>query len=72
MKFLRKYRIVLVFTIAGLAAGFFYWKFIGCNSGSCPITSNWHSSVALGGLFGFLLSDIAKDAFAGKKKEEGE
>lgn len=36
----------------GVAAGYAYWHFIGCNSGSCPITSNWYTSVLYGGVVG--------------------
>ncbi len=45
---------VLAVIIGGLA-GFLYYHFIGCNSGSCAITSNPYKSVIFGGLFGFLM-----------------
>lgn len=46
--------------IAGGVAGFLYWKFIGCASGTCPITSNKYISVIYGALLGsLLLSTIA-------------
>lgn len=38
--------------LLGVAAGYAYWYFIGCNSGSCPITSNWYTSVTYGGIVG--------------------
>lgn len=41
--------------ITGGVAGFLYWKFIGCASGSCPITSNKYISVFYGALLGSLL-----------------
>jgi hypothetical protein len=63
--FLKRNRTVLVFTLAGIAAGFLYWHFIGCSSGSCPVTSEWHMSTAFGGIFGYLLGDIVKDAAGG-------
>lgn len=43
---------------AGLLGGYLYWRFIGCTSGACPITSNWHTSVILGGLLGFIIRDF--------------
>ena len=43
-----------LFTIAGAALSFAYWRFIGCSSGSCPITANWHTSTLMGGLIGML------------------
>jgi hypothetical protein len=38
--------------IAGGAAGFAYYHFIGCASGACPITSNPYISTAYGALIG--------------------
>lgn len=39
----------------GAALGYAYYYFIGCASGSCPITSNPFASVAWGAAFGALL-----------------
>jgi len=44
--------------LAGGFAGFLYWRFIGCNTGSCPLTSNPYQSVII---FGFLGGFLAKD-----------
>jgi xanthine/uracil permease len=38
--------------LAGAGIGYLYWYFIGCNTGSCAITSNPWSSVLYGALFG--------------------
>ncbi|NJO88022.1 MAG: hypothetical protein HC831_02940 [Chloroflexia bacterium] len=51
-------------SIAGGILGFLYWKYIGCNTGSCPLTSNPVQSVLL---FGFLGGFLAKD----KKRKKG-
>ncbi|MBS1519013.1 MAG: rhodanese-like domain-containing protein [Bacteroidetes bacterium] len=49
--------------VVGGVAGFLYWKFIGCASGTCPITSNKFISIAYGALLGSLLfSSIAGSA----------
>jgi hypothetical protein len=53
--FLLKYRKTLIFILIGGGLGFAYWRFVGCNSGTCPLTSNWHTSVLMGGLAGYLL-----------------
>lgn len=42
------------FIAAGALGGFAYYYFIGCSSGSCPITSNPWISTAYGGLIGFI------------------
>lgn len=38
--------------VVGAAGGYAYYYFIGCNSGSCPITSNPTSSILYGTLIG--------------------
>lgn len=40
----------------GATAGFLYWYFIGCTSGTCPITSNPYGSIIAGAILGFLLT----------------
>jgi hypothetical protein len=48
----------------GAVLGYAYYYFIGCSSGSCPITSNWHISTAYGAAVGLALS------FPSKKKDK--
>lgn len=57
---LKKRWLLIAGTVAGLLGGYLYYHFIGCNSGTCPITSNPWVSTLYGGLIGFLLSDIVK------------
>lgn len=46
----------------GALAGFSYWYFIGCNSGTCLITSVWYHSTLYGALMGYLLvSSFSKE-----------
>jgi hypothetical protein len=48
--------------ILGSAAGYSYWYFIGCKSGTCLITSVWYHSALYGAVMGYLLvSSFAKD-----------
>ena len=49
-----KYWKTALFGFIGAGLGFAYWRFIGCTSGSCPLTANWHTSVLFGGLIGVL------------------
>jgi hypothetical protein len=44
----------------GGIGGFIYYHFIGCTSGTCPITSNPYGSIAAGTIFGFLLTGLVK------------
>ncbi len=56
----------IIFTLAGALAGFLYAYFIGCKTGTCPITSNKFVATVFMGLFGFILS------LDNGKKQKGE
>jgi hypothetical protein len=43
-------------SVLGAAGGFAYYYFIGCSSGTCPISSNPYISTAYGVLVGAVLS----------------
>ncbi len=49
--------------IAGAIVGLLYWKFVGCQSGTCPLTSNPYKSVIL---FSFMGALMAWDKSAGR------
>ncbi|MFW6309868.1 MAG: DUF6132 family protein [Prolixibacteraceae bacterium] len=68
MDLILKYKWKLLGVALGALAGFAYWYFIGCNSGSCAIQSNWESSTLYGGLIGFVMAN--GPAKSGKKDEE--
>lgn len=40
---------------AGGIGGYLYYYFIGCHSGTCPITSSPLGSILMGALLGYLL-----------------
>ncbi len=42
--------------VIGAALGFAYYYYIGCRSGTCPITSNPWISTGYGALFGLILT----------------
>lgn len=52
--------LLLGVAIGGLA-GYAYWYFIGCSTGSCMITGNWYTSTAYGILMGGLASGLKND-----------
>lgn len=64
MNFIKKHIIIIAGIIFGGIAGLAYWHFIGCNTGSCNITSIWYNStlygVVLGGISGSMLGDLYK------------
>jgi hypothetical protein len=66
MLFYAQRRRRILFTIIGSAAGYAYYHYIGCFSGTCPITGNPWISTVYGALAGFLLSA------PGKKQEKEE
>jgi hypothetical protein len=61
-------------TVLGGVAGFLYYHFVGCASGTCPITSHPVSSIILGGIMGYLITGIfeKKDEKVVEKNNEKE
>ncbi len=53
--------MIIVGTIIGGIAGYFYWKYIGCSSGSCAITSVWYKSTLYGMFMGGMIFDVIRD-----------
>ncbi len=45
----------VVFGIVGAAGGFAYYYFVGCASGTCPISSNPYFSTSYGAFMGLLI-----------------
>ena len=56
--FLLKYRFTILFTTLGVLAGILYWHFVGCASGTCPITSHWYTMGGYGLMMGWLVGEI--------------
>lgn len=56
--------LIIVGVAVGALTGYLYWKYIGCYSGTCPITSKPLNSTVygtvLGGLFFSLFKSIKK------------
>ncbi|MEZ5001224.1 MAG: DUF6132 family protein [Bacteroidales bacterium] len=67
---IRKNSLAIVLAIVGAIAGLLYWKFVGCQSGACPIKSKWYLMTAYGILAGYLVGDIVSGSIK-KKKETG-
>jgi phage shock protein E len=55
--------------IIGAISGYLYWQQIGCDSGTCGITSKWHNSTAYGALMGGLLFSIFKKGKNGDRNK---
>jgi len=52
LKYFKKAGIIAI----GAILGFAYYKFIGCRSGVCPLTSNPWISTGYGALIGMVIS----------------
>ena len=63
-----KYLKWIIGVFAGAVIGFGYWYFIGCNSGTCAITSSPVNSTIYGGLMGILLVN----SFSGNREKNPE
>lgn len=64
-----KYQLQLIFTLIGAVGGFLYWRFIGCNSGTCPINSVWYWSTLWGAALGYLAGDFIRDIINKRKRK---
>lgn len=58
--FLFKYKLTIIGVFVGALTGYLYYHFIGCNSGTCAITSKPLNSTLYGALMGGLVLNIFK------------
>ena len=63
MNFIFKYKITIIGIVVGAVAGYAYYHFVGCASGTCAITSKPLNSTLYGAMMGGLL-------FSSFKKEQ--
>lgn len=59
-KNLRKILPVIIMTLVGAVGGYLYYRFVGCASGTCAITSNPAISTVYGGILGGLLGTVMR------------
>jgi len=56
----KKHYLKIIGVLTGSIAGYLYYHFVGCASGTCPITSNPYMSIGYGALMGYLVFDLFK------------
>jgi hypothetical protein len=67
LKFLAKYKLIIIGLVAGAIGGYLYYHFVGCTSGTCMITSRPLASTLYGAFMGALLFDMFRNS---KSKSE--
>ena len=58
--YLKKHTLTIIGILVGAAPGYLYYHFVGCNSGTCSITSKPVNSTLYGAMMGGLLFNIFK------------
>ena len=53
-----KHWLKLLGVAVGTAGGYLYYYYVGCVSGTCPITSNPYRMMIYGAVMGYLFSEI--------------
>ena len=57
---IKKYRLTIIGIVIGAILGYLYYYFIGCSSGTCPLTSKPINSTIYGAVMGGLLLNLLK------------
>lgn len=64
--FITKYKLIILGILVGAVAGYAYYYYVGCSSGTCAITSNpWRMT-----LYGSLMGGLFFDMFRKPSKSE--
>jgi hypothetical protein len=60
MNFINKHKFTIIGITIGAIGGYLYYHYVGCASGTCPITSKPLNSTLYGAVMGSLLFNIFK------------
>ena len=58
MTFIKKHLLVFAGILTGAVGGYLYYHFVGCTTGTCPITSNPLNSTLYGSIMGGLMFSL--------------
>ncbi|GAB4127232.1 MAG: DUF6132 family protein [Raineya sp.] len=70
LQLLNKHKLYIIGAILGAVGGYLYWQYVGCESGTCAITSRPLNSTLYGSLMGTLflgMFDTRKQEVRDKK-----
>ena len=59
-KWIGYFRLYLIVALVGAVAGYLYWKYVGCVTGTCAITSKPLNSTLYFAFFGLVLFGLFK------------
>jgi len=60
MNFINNNKLTIIGVVIGAIGGYLYYHFVGCASGTCPITSKPLNSTLYGAVMGSLFFNIFK------------
>lgn len=60
MNLLYKYKLTIIGIVVGAIGGYLYYHYVGCNSGTCAITSKPLNSTLYGSFMGGLIFNLFK------------
>lgn len=74
---MKKYTLTIIGIFIGALGGYLYYHFVGCSSGTCPITSKPINSTLYGAMMGALFFNMfkkeeAKGEIKGRDNEQQE
>jgi phage shock protein E len=73
MELISKYKLAIIGVALGALAGYLYYYYVGCASGTCAITSKPINSTLYGAMMGgLLLSSFDKEKTSNSKNSENE
>lgn len=60
MNFINNNKLTIIGVVIGAIGGYLYYHYVGCASGTCPITSKPLNSTLYGAVMGSLIFNIFK------------
>jgi len=58
MNLIKNHKLTIIGAVVGAIGGYLYYHYVGCASGTCPITSKPLNSTLYGAVMGGLLLNI--------------